>query len=279
VPKVIIAVANDLHAGSTVALCPPHIDLDDGGGYEASKVQRWLWQCWGDFWREVERERQAAGDHLHYQIFNGDLADGDHHDTPQILSRNPEAQAAVLREALALPMAQQPERIFVVRGTEVHNGKGNSVEEGVARRWRDDGLPVEGDPSTGTASWWHLRADIEGVRFDVAHHGRTGHRAHTEGNAANLYAHDILLHHVKDGHQPPDLALRAHYHRFNDSYDLCPVRVITNGAWQLKTSYVHKIAADSISHIGGLIITVQDGEYAVRKVRYLPERGPVWMAA
>jgi hypothetical protein len=275
--KTVIAVAGDLHAGSTVALCPPEVPLDDGGFYHPSKAQSWLWQCWLAYWQEVERE--AAEADRFYQIFNGDMLDGDHHNTSQIISRNPADWSYLLGEALAVPLALRPDKLFVVRGTEVHNGKSNSGEEGLAKRWRLDGLPIVGDPETGTASWWHLRAEIDGVRLDVAHHGRTGHREHTRTNAANLHAHDILLAHVKQGDTPPDLCLRAHYHRFNDSYDACPVRVITNGAWQLKTGFVHRIAADTLADIGGMIITIEDGAYSVRKIHHKPERGPVWKAA
>lgn len=275
---VVIAVTNDEHAGSTVAVCPPRIELDDGGAYEASKAQRWLWQCWADFWAQVDDVRNALGAPL-YWINNGDAFDGDHHNTPQILSRNPEAQSAVAREVFAVPLALKPDRIFVVRGTEVHVGASGSGEEGMARRWRDDGLPVEGDPESGNASWWHLRAEIEGVLLDVVHHGRTGHREHTRANAAALHAHDILLSHIKRGDTPPDLCLRAHYHRFNDSYDACSVRVVTNGAWQLKTGFVHRIAADTMADIGGLIVIVEDGQYEVRKVSFKADRGPVWKAA
>jgi hypothetical protein len=85
------------------------------------------------------------------------------------------------------------------------------------------------------ASWWHLRMEVNGVLIDVAHHGRTGQREHTRASQAVLHAHDILLSHVKNGDRPPDLCIRGHYHKFNDSHDACPVRVITTGAWQLQT--------------------------------------------
>jgi hypothetical protein len=276
-PRTVIAVVNDLHCGSTVALCPPRVELDDGGAYEASRAQQWLWQSWCDFWRIVKNVR---ADSTLYTIFNGDLVDGDHHNTPQILSRNPEAQSSVLSTAMQVPLMLAPEKIFIVRGTEVHVGKSGSGEEGTARRMRNDGLPVEGDPDTGTASWWHLRMEVEGSLIDVTHHGRTGHREHTRMNAANLHAHDILLSHVKAGDRYPDLCLRAHYHRFNDSYDACPVRVITNGAWQLKTGFVHRIAADTLADIGGLIIVLEEGKKPdVQKIHFKAERGSVWKAA
>ena len=268
---IVLAVVSDVHAGSTVAVAPPVVRLDDGGEYRASKAQLWLWQCWQDYWKRVAEVRKEAKASL-YTIFNGDLLDGDHHNTSQILSRNPEAQSAVLRACMEAPLSLKPDKIFVVRGTEAHNGKSNAGEEGVARRWRDDGLPVVGDDDTGTASHWHLRRIIGGVRLDVAHHGRTGQRAHTEGNAANLYAHDILLHHAKDGDPHPDLVFRGHYHRFNDSYDMCPVRVVTTGAFQLATGYVHKVAPDSLATIGGAIVVIRDGSYTVEKLHFRARR-------
>lgn len=272
---VVIGVVGDVHAGGATAICPPKISLDDGGDYVASRAQLWLWQCWGDFWKRVDHVRKQERAKL-YQIYGGDLIEGSHHGTTQILSGNPNAQAAVVNACMAIPLALKPDKIFMVRGTEAHVGQSASAEERIADGLRRDKRPIVGDPETGTASWWHLRMEVSGLLIDVAHHGRTGHREHTRGNAANLHAHDILLSHIKTGDKVPDLCLRAHYHRFNDSFDMCPVRVVTNGAWQLKTGFVHKIAADTIADIGGLIVTIRDGKYSVEKVQFRASRGAVW---
>lgn len=271
----VIAVVNDLHCGGSTALCPTRISLDDGGEYLSSKAQQWIWGCWEEFWQRVETVRQTLGAH-HIQIFNGDLVEGNHHGTTQIMSGNPNAQAAALNAALSIPLALKPDEMFFVRGTGAHVGHSASAEERIADGLRRDKRPVMVDPGTGTSSWWHLRAEVHGVLIDVAHHGRTGQREHTRAGAASLHAHDILLSHVKSGDRYPDLCLRAHYHRFNDSNDACPVRVITNGAWQIGTEYVHKIAADSLADIGGLIITVDDSGYEVEKVCFTPSRGATW---
>jgi hypothetical protein len=275
-PKpIVLAVVSDLHAGGTTALCPPSIALDDGGEYNASKAQRWLWQCWGQFWDRAQsvRDEHAA---TFYQVFNGDLVDGNHHGTTQILSGNPNAQAAVVDQCMRIPLALEPDRLFFVRGTEAHVGSSASAEERIASGLRKDKRPVVGDPETKTASWWHLRMELQGVRLDVAHHGRTGQREHTRASAASLHAHDILLSHVKAGDAYPHLCLRAHYHRFNDSFDAAPVRVVTSGAFQLGTSYVHKVAADTLADVGGLIVVIKDGKYTVEKVHFAVDRGPVW---
>lgn len=272
---VLLAVVGDLHCGGTTALCPPSIRLDDGGEYVSSRSQSWLWQCWNDYWKQVEEARKKAGARL-FVIFNGDLVEGAHHGTTQILSGNPNAQAAVLNACMSVPLGLSPERLIFVRGTEAHVGQSASAEERIADGLRRDKRPVVTEPDTGCASWWHFRGEIEGVLVDVAHHGRTGQREHTRGNAANLHAHDILLSYIKTNDRPPDLCLRAHYHRFNDSYDSCSVRVITNGAWQLKTGFVHKIAADTLADIGGLIVTVSGGKYNAEKIQFKADRGAVW---
>jgi hypothetical protein len=203
--------------------------------------------------------------------------DGNHHHTTQILTGNPTAQAAVVNAAMAVPLALAPDGIIGIRGTEAHVGASGSSEERVFDGLRRDKRPIIADPETGNASWWHFRGELNGTLLDITHHGRTGQREHTRAGAASLHAHDIFTSHCKNGERPPDLALRAHYHRFNDSHDACPTRVITNGAWQLKTAYVHKVAADSMADIGGLIIVLRQGKAPeVTKVHFKAARGPVW---
>jgi hypothetical protein len=272
-PKaVVIACVSDIHAGGSTAVCPPSISLDDGGSYAASKAQLWLWQCWQAYWAQVDATRKAIGADL-YEIFNGDAVDGSHHGTTQVLSNNPNAQAAVLDAVIRVPLALNPEKIYVIRGTEAHVGQSASAEERIATGLRKDKRPIIGDPDTGTASWWHLRGEVLGHRIDVTHHGRTGQREHTRAGAAALHAHDILLSHVKNGDDYPNLCFRGHYHKFNDSHDACPVRVVTSGAWQLGTSYVKKVAADSLADVGGLIITLREGAPPhVEKVHFKASR-------
>ncbi len=272
---VVLAHVSDIHAGGTTALCPASVSYDDGGEYHASKPQRWLFQCWEQYWAKAEAKRRELHADL-YAVFNGDLVEGAHHRTTQIISENPNAQAAVVTACMAIPLALKPDRILVVRGTEAHVGQSASAEERIADGLRRDKRPVISDPETRTASWWHFRGEMQGVRVDITHHGRTGQREHTRGSAAVLHAHDIFLSHAKDGDRHPDLCLRGHHHRFNDSYDACPTRVVTSGAWQLATSHVHKVAADSMAGIGGVLVTIDAGAYEVEKIQFKPERGPVW---
>ena len=272
-----LAVVSDVHAGGTTALCPERIALDDGGEYLASKAQRWLFECWTDYWRQIDVKRKTLGAEL-YVVFNGDAVEGDHHRTTQILSANPNAQAAVWNAAIAIPLALKPDRIVVVRGTGAHVGNSASAEERIADGLRRDKRPVVSDPDTGTASWWHWRPELAGVRLDFTHHGKMGRLPRTRGSALVLYAWDIVDEHAQSGHPIPHLAFRAHNHKRGDTGSAAPTRVIATGAWQLGTEYVHKVASDSLADIGGAYVVVQDGTYDVQHISYQPER-PVWRPA
>lgn len=281
---VVLAITSDWHAGSTVALCPPSIALDDGGVYTASKPQSWLWQNWTAYWERVATVRDDLGAEL-FMVGNGDAVDGNHHGTTQILSGNPAAQAAVVDALLKVPLALKPDRIVMVRGTEAHVGQSASSEERIARGLRKDGWPVLGDDMTGTASLWHWRATIQGVRLDFAHHGRVGTRPWTKPNVVANLAAEIFYDHAAADMQhhrlptAPHLAVRSHMHQFVDTHDQHPVRVIQTPAWQLATAFIHRIAPGKLADVGGLVVTIQDGAFDVDPIIYHPEGTPVWQAA
>lgn len=271
---ILIAVVSDVHAGGTTSLCPDVIRLDDGGEYRASKAQRWLMQCWRDYWRQIQEKRDALKAEL-YVVCNGDAVEGDHHKTTQIMSANPNAQAACWNEVWAVPLALKPDRIVIVRGTAAHVGNSASAEERIADGLRRDKRPIVSEPETGAASWWHWRPTLGGVRLDFTHHGKMGRLPRTRGSALVLYAWDIADEHTKDGDPLPHLAFRAHNHKRGDSGDACPVRVVATGAWQLGTEHVKKVAADSLADIGGAYVVIQNGEYDVKPIKYKAER-PTW---
>lgn len=271
---IVLACVSDVHAGGTTALCPDKIVLDDGGEYHASKAQRWLFQCWRDYWERVARVRDDLKAEL-YTVFNGDAVDGDHHKTTQIMSGNPNAQAAAWNAALSIPLALAPHRIAIIRGTEAHVGQSASAEERIADGLRRDKRPIVTEPDTGAASWWHWRPELQGVRLDITHHGRIGQMEHTRASQIVLYAHQIHMAYTKNDERPPDLALRGHNHKVADSFDACKPRVVATGAWQLGTSYVHKVQPDSLADVQGVIVVIRDGAYTVEKVHFKAER-PIW---
>lgn len=271
---IVLAVVSDVHAGSTVAVCPDEgVRLDDGGRYTPSKAQLWLWQCWNDYWRAVAQTVKREKAEL-YVVYNGDATEGDHHGSGQIISKNPEAQLYVTQRVFGLPKALGPVRQFMVRGTEAHVGPSGASEEALGR-W----LGAERDPETKTWSWWRLRLVLHRSLVDCLHHGRAGQRPWTEQNIVALLANQIFLEHARRGERAPDLAIRSHMHKHADSYHACPTRVVQTASFQLKTAYVHKVAPESLADVGGIIVRFYpDRPFQVDNILFRPELPAPWTA-
>lgn len=271
--RAVVAAVSDLHINSTVALCPPGVELDDGGHYSPSPFQQNLWRCWLDYWRAVLMTRERHGGRL-YVIINGDAVDGDHHDTPQIITRNLTIQARMALMVLQ-PIARLADYLFIIRGTEVHTGKSGAWEE-----WLAEFLHAVPDDETGTHSWWWLPLEAGGVRFDVAHHpGTSSRRPWTKGGAANRLSAWLLNDYASMGEKPPQVALRGHNHTLEDSGLNHAIRTFCMPCWQLTTGFGHRIGGSGkLADIGGLIFTCADGRYDVDVRRYPPKRRGVWRA-
>ena len=208
----------------------------------------------------------------------GDLIDGHHHQTTQLVSGNPVTQKRIARACFDSVFADlKPDAIFIIRGTEVHVGGSACNEEEIADDWKREGLPVQTDEHT--ASWWHFVGDFEGVRVDVAHHGRMGGRSWTKPNQALMHAADIYMKHSRRKLRHPDLVLRAHSHTSADSHDAHPVRYIAMPAWMFKSSHAHKVVPNEFPDIGGVIATCENGELDAKLIVYPLDPPKVWTAA
>lgn len=268
-------VESDHHCGSSIGLCSPEpIQLDDGQSILPSKVQRWMWQCRQALHERAEKLREEWDAKL-YDLYNGDMVDGpEHHGTVQVMSRHPGVEKMIAKRCLEESKKLGPDKSFVVRGTEVHVGKSGGAEESLAE-W----LGAEKDPESGNHSWWHLRMEIQGLRIDATHHGKMGMLPWTSGAAVARHAVEIFTEHAMSGDPPPHLAIRSHYHRYFDSANLAPTRLIQTGAFQAKTAFVHRIAANSLADVGGCLVLIRDGRIAdVERVTFKPDRGPIWRA-
>lgn len=260
-----IAVCSDLQTNSTVGLCPPKVKLDDGGSYSISRGQRWLWRNWMDFAERAQQFKQR-GDL--FVVLDGDLSDGDHHGTGQIISRN---KATMRRNAAEVidPLAKLADKIFVIRGTEAHAGKSAEFEEQIAE---DFGAVKDGN----NWSWWWLVANFRGKKVDIAHHTSMGSTPAGKGNAANKLAVETIFNYATRKEIPPDVVMRAHVHRHADSNGNYPTRAIILPCWQFATAYIHKIAAGSLPSVGGVFLHIEDGRLTVEDAIYQPQRDKVW---
>lgn len=256
------AIVSDLHTNSTIGLCPPRFPLDDGGVYVASKAQRWLWRNWLDY---IGRVKKAKGNGRLVTIFNGDICDGDHHNTTQIITRN-RREFLKLAWRVIEPLVEISDKVIVIRGTPSHVGQGSWMEEAI-------GADIESvKDDVGRYAWPHAYLDIDGVTLDIAHHGSLGGRPWTRANAVNRLAVETIVKYADSGSKIPDLVIRSHRHQYADSNNNHKCRVIFTPAWQLATEFINKIAPGAVADIGGLIVNCNDGAYNAEVVRYAPSR-------
>jgi len=256
----IVAIAGDLHVNSTTALCPPAINLDDGGTYRASKIQRWLWRHWLDYWEQIQQAKQMTGYPV-VVVFNGELADDLNHRSTQLITKNTDDMLRLAVAALG-PALAVADHIIVTRGTEAHAGASATLDEIVAR---DIGAIPDTTDGIEHHARWLWRGMIAGVRFHVAHHPGMGHaRAWTRGGDANRIAAQILYRYVEQRTEYPDLAIFGHTHKPVDSYDNHPVRAIVFPSWQLTNAYGHRLGGDWLP-VGAGYVVCNDGRYEVHK--------------
>lgn len=267
----IVIVVSDTHIGSTVGLCPPLVNLDDGGTYKASQGQRWLWECWLKFSLRVKTIADANPGATVNLILNGDTVEGDaKRRSNQIITRNRATLLTLASETLA-PLIDVSSRAFFIRGTAAHVGKSAELEEELAS---DCTIAVHNDK---VASWWSLYADFSGVCFDIAHHGRLGTKPWNRPGALITHTFEKMLAYQKRGERVPDVFIQSHNHKYGDTGGNLSSLGIACPAWQLSTEYSTRIAAAELADVGGLIFVIENGAYTWQKVQYQPKPRRPWV--
>jgi hypothetical protein len=247
----LVVLVGDTHFGGFTALCPAELKLDDEGVYHASPVQRQLLAWWDSFWGEVKRERQGR---KLIVIHMGDMVDGNVHGRGQaIANENDQKRAA---QELMMPVREQADKFFMLRGTEAHVG--NSAE----REKTLENL-LEAD-----ACEWEMLLDIDGVLFDLSHHGTGSSRPW--GTSAATTAWRVIADCHRSGVPAPRFVVRGHTHMIDDSGErVAGTRAFSTPAWQLRNAYGYKVNAQTRSDIGGVIVDGTD----VRFIRYTAPLG------
>lgn len=262
-----LIMVGDMHINSTVALCAPNVELDDGGTYHLSRTQRWLWSCWRDFCEEV---RQLPGRKI--LCINGDLGELDtKRRSVQLITANKATILKTVQNTIE-PLVELVDSLIVIRGTQAHEGKGAWLEETIAN---DYDHTVRHD---GTASWYHMRTVIEGTRHDISHHASMTGNPWGRSNSANNLAHKIVFAYANDLCQPaPDIAHRAHNHTIAESSGFI-THVQYGPAWTTATEYAYRAGYENtLAHVGGIVWALEDGKYERKIIRFKPaEMRKVW---
>ena len=263
--KIFLALA-DIHCGSSLGLLPPggvsHADGLEIRPHPKSKLHPW-------FWSVYQRLINTAGERLEYYggdadlhcVLLGDLTDGNHHGTTQLLSPDEEVHVQAAVKSLELGVLTLPiKTLHIVAGTPAHVGKVSGLEKAVGYELERLGAPVIRQPHDNSPVWEILEADALGVHTDWRHHGRSGQRPWTRQSYAAQYAQAIHRHAQDEGRPVPGLSVRAHVHK---SYYV-PADPSGCGAlvglpcFQYGSAYIRRKAIESLPDVGGAIIEIDE---------------------
>jgi hypothetical protein len=256
-------VDSDQHCGSTLGLITPEgVEVDNGNWFKPGDALLHLWtehQGYVDYASEIIKKWRKKGATTHY-VNLGDLTDGDHHNTHQIVNRDQGTHIAAARHVLRDGFFRLDfDTIHFIMGTPAHVGAGGALEKSIASDLSNT-YPIVRCPWNGLTVWPELTAQFGAYRFHLEHHGATGQRQHTEKSYAAIYAYDVHGSFLNDDRVPPDVAVRAHKHRMVDSGpDFRGItRAIQTGCWQYSSEWVRSRSIKTKPHLGGWIFVVTD---------------------
>jgi hypothetical protein len=258
-----IIVFSDIHCGCRSGLCPPSFQLDGGGVYTASKLQKKVWAYWNQFWDEwVPRVTRGEP---YGVVFNGDCVDGrgpNARNVNSLVSANLSDQIKIAYECIA-PKVKDACVLYFVRGTEVHDGASGETSEQLARM-----LGAKPD-AAGNHSRWELRLEINKRLIDIQHHISPVSTTAYEASAPQKELDIACSEAGRWGDRPPDVIVRSHRHRCIETRTPNAkgnAISITTPGWQLKTPYTHRLpgARQSMPQFGGICIRSGDEEVFAR---------------
>jgi len=245
-PRVIV-VLSDIHAGSTVALMPPEFTTLEGVLLAQNPMQRWLWECWQDAQAWITA---SVGTDPYALVLNGDLTEGIHHGTKQVISPDTgdHVECAI---HLLRPLVAKAAKTFIVKGTECHTGN-NEIVIGKA-------MKTEVNPETGLPAWDRLTIDVAGVRCVFRHHIGTSVRRALSATQFSIHLGEEQVEAANNGEVIPRVLCCAHRHKFGVWEDDRGLAVVSP-PWQMLSRFAHKVVSQARIKPGVFILDWRDRE-------------------
>ncbi len=244
-----VLAVSDLHAGSSVGLWPPGITGHNGTPLPQNPYQEWLYKCWQAMLKEAKERKPDA------VVVVGDPLQGGRGKDAQSTSQRGDLQfraAKALLEPLVQPMIKRGGKLYVVAGTEWHDGPGAENVEVLA-----EALGAVKDSETDQYSRWELwlkmcEQDSSPVVHFTHHIGVSG-VPWGEATAPLRDLHILLgelARSFKDQAPNVKLIVRAHRHRMIYVQAPPDIGALVLPGWQLRTSYVYKKASAMLPQLG-----------------------------
>jgi hypothetical protein len=263
--RTVLVVSADKHSGSTMGLIPDEpLQLHDGGTYNPSPLQKILWKQYNECLDFIKAERKRS---RLIWVENGDVCEGIHHQTTQIVCSRVETHENIASDILDYTFRKlkftDGDRAYMVAGTEAHAASGNQSENRVATDL-ECFTPQYTETSGKNARfvWDKLLIKINGVLFDITHHGSSvGQRAWTTENGMYNRVKSFYFETLNDGREMPRYWVRSHLHQFvQATYDgkRGSITGVVTPSFQFKTGFGLKVAGDRLSDIGLVVFVIED---------------------
>lgn len=229
-------VINDTHCGSEHALLPDRIELDDGRsiGYNKNRKLEFLWNSWlqmkEDFFRIV-------GNDPFVFTLNGDIIEGSHHGTTEIVAAKLSEHFTIAKEVLG-PFVEMADKTIVTRGTECHT---LDWEQFFCDQF---GLDKAKD---------FQQYEINGCLVDARHHMPVTSKTWQEATAMAQVINNAVANCSRSGHPIPKVFLRAHRHLTGDYCDGTSM-IVVPGSWQYMTRHAYKVVPESIPRFSAYVL-------------------------
>lgn len=262
--RTVLVVSADKHSGSTMGLVPDEpLQLHDGGTHNPSPLQKILWQQYQECLDFIKQERKKS---RLIWVENGDVCEGIHHQTTQVISARIDEHEDIASDILDRTFKKlrfgKDDRAYMVAGTEAHASSGNQSENRVAKDLDFTPQYTESSGKNNRYVWDKLLIKINGVLFDITHHGGSvGRRAWTTENGMYNRVKSFYFQTLNDGRKLPRYWVRSHLHQFvQATYDgkRGSITGVVTPSFQFKTGYGQKVAGDNLSDIGLLVFTIED---------------------
>lgn len=242
-PRVVVLLS-DLHVGAVAGLLPPDFVTFEGNPVEQNPYQKWLWNCWLDCW---EWSRKVIGDDQWLCVLNGDLIDGNHHQTKEIISPDTGDHMSAAIEAL-IDVLKPADGVYLTEGTHVHSG---NQEHGIASVLSWHGVKIM-KPHGKKAAWPEMDLNVAGTLVTVDHHVGTTGRSYTEAGAYSTTMADVTNRRSRAGWRVPKLIVRSHRHQyglFSDGYRT----MVVLPPWQGATRFTRRVVPGIVPQCGMVI--------------------------
>jgi hypothetical protein len=242
-------------------LLPPGLNTADGNPISQNPIQAWLWKCWEQANAFIDT---TCGADPFTLIVNGDLLEGLHHGSTQVISGDLGDHVNAALEVLK-PLAAKAAQTHVVIGTEVHT-RNTEAQIGKA-------LNASKNTDTGRFAHDRLLLEFNGLRLSAMHHCSATSRQWLESGEYSRALGNERLSCIRAGWGAPDILLRAHRHVAGCFTDFGSMMCVT-GAWQMQTRHTHKVVPGAVCEPGILILDARNraqGELPdVRYRKYSP---------